>query len=153
MILSAPVSPLAKKPTERLSGTVRLQKAITRVRQAVTSGSKLNADELRSADTRAIDNLSKGKPVKQAIRWLIGVGICLAIIVTASVLYTRHWRLSNQRVATPASVDKSIAVLPFENISSNKDDAYFADGVQDEILNNLAKIAQLKVINRTSVMQ
>ena len=49
--------------------------------------------------------------------------------------------------------EKSIAVLPFDNISSNKDDAYFADGVQDEILNNLAKIAQLKVISRTSVMK
>src|ERR1700745_1504547 len=48
---------------------------------------------------------------------------------------------------------KSVAVLPFESISSSKDDGYFADGVQDEILNNLAKIAQLKVISRTSVMQ
>jgi serine/threonine-protein kinase len=49
--------------------------------------------------------------------------------------------------------EKSIAVLPFDNISSNKEDAYFADGVQDEILNNLAKIAELKVISRTSVMK
>jgi len=48
---------------------------------------------------------------------------------------------------------KSIAVLPFESLSDNKSDSYFADGVQDEILNNLAKIAQLKVISRTSVMQ
>jgi TolB-like protein len=50
------------------------------------------------------------------------------------------------------SNNSSTAVLPFENISANKDDAYFADGVQDEILNNLAKIVQLKVISRTSVM-
>jgi TolB-like protein len=49
--------------------------------------------------------------------------------------------------------EKSIAVLPFESLSDNKNDSYFADGVQDEILNNLAKIAQLKVICRTSVMQ
>jgi TolB-like protein/Flp pilus assembly protein TadD len=49
--------------------------------------------------------------------------------------------------------EKSIAVLPFESLSDNKNDNYFADGVQDEILNNLAKIAQLKVISRTSVMQ
>jgi adenylate cyclase len=49
--------------------------------------------------------------------------------------------------------EKSIAVLPFESLSENKSDTYFADGVQDEILNNLAKIAQLKVISRTSVMQ
>ena len=48
--------------------------------------------------------------------------------------------------------EKSIAVLPFESLSDNKSDAYFADGVHDEILNNLAKIAQLKVISRTSVM-
>jgi TolB-like protein len=59
----------------------------------------------------------------------------------------------NQRGVETIPTEKSIAVLPFENISANKDDAYFADGVQDEILNNLAKIAQLRVTSRTSVMQ
>src|SRR5439155_24990998 len=48
---------------------------------------------------------------------------------------------------------KSIAVLPFENLSEEKTNAYFADGMQDEILINLARIADLKVISRTSVMQ
>jgi serine/threonine protein kinase/Tfp pilus assembly protein PilF len=48
---------------------------------------------------------------------------------------------------------KSIAVLPFENLSADPENAFFADGVQDEILNDLAKIADLKVISRTSVMQ
>ena len=48
---------------------------------------------------------------------------------------------------------KSIAVLPFENLSSAKENAYFTDGVQDEILTHLASIADLKVISRTSVMQ
>jgi TolB-like protein/Tfp pilus assembly protein PilF len=48
---------------------------------------------------------------------------------------------------------KSIAVLPFENLSEEKSNAYFADGMQDEILINLARIADLKVISRTSVMQ
>src|SRR5438876_9164517 len=48
---------------------------------------------------------------------------------------------------------KSIAVLPFENRSRDPDNAYFTDGVQDEILPDLAKIAELKVISRTSVMQ
>ncbi|HZE12803.1 MAG TPA: FlgO family outer membrane protein, partial [Chthoniobacterales bacterium] len=55
--------------------------------------------------------------------------------------------------ARPSIPDKSIAVLPFENLSDEKANAYFADGVQDEILTNLAKIADLKVISRTSVMQ
>jgi TolB-like protein/class 3 adenylate cyclase/Tfp pilus assembly protein PilF len=53
----------------------------------------------------------------------------------------------------PAAVvipEKSIAVLPFENLSSDKENAYFADGIQDEILTRLAKIADLKVISRTS---
>jgi TolB-like protein len=52
-----------------------------------------------------------------------------------------------------AAPEKSIAVLPFENLSDEKQNAYFADGVQDEILTDLAKIADLKVISRTSVMQ
>ena len=51
------------------------------------------------------------------------------------------------------AVEKSIAVLPFENLSEEKANAYFTDGVQDEILTDLAKIADLKVISRTSVMQ
>jgi adenylate cyclase len=48
--------------------------------------------------------------------------------------------------------EKSIAVLPFESLSDNKTDTYFADGVQDEILSNLSKVSQLRVISRTSVM-
>jgi TolB-like protein/cytochrome c-type biogenesis protein CcmH/NrfG len=59
----------------------------------------------------------------------------------------------NQRLAEAVSTEKSIAVLPFENISANKDENYFADGVQDEILANVARISTLKVISRTSVMQ
>ena len=49
--------------------------------------------------------------------------------------------------------EKSIAVLPFENLSDEKQNAYFTDGVQDEILTDLARIADLKVISRTSVMR
>lgn len=53
----------------------------------------------------------------------------------------------------PAFLEKSIAVLPFENRSEDKENTFFADGVQDEILTDLARIADLKVISRTSVMQ
>src|SRR6476620_3445554 len=58
-----------------------------------------------------------------------------------------------QREAATAIPGKSIAVLPFENLSRDPDNAFFTDGVQDEILTDLAKIADLKVISRTSVMQ
>jgi len=54
--------------------------------------------------------------------------------------------------AVAHKVDKSIAVLPFENLSDEKENAFFADGIQDDILTNLSKIGDLKVISRTSVM-
>src|SRR5712691_10203860 len=54
--------------------------------------------------------------------------------------------------ASARKVDKSIAVLPFENLSDEKENAFFADGIQDDILTNLSKIGDLKVISRTSVM-
>src|SRR5437899_5879524 len=54
--------------------------------------------------------------------------------------------------AAARKVDKSIAVLPFQNLSDEKENAYFADGMQDDILTNLSKIGDLKVISRTSVM-
>src|SRR5438270_10901018 len=54
--------------------------------------------------------------------------------------------------AAARKIDKSIAVLPFENLSDEKENAYFADGIQDDILTNLSKIGDFKVISRTSVM-
>jgi eukaryotic-like serine/threonine-protein kinase len=58
-----------------------------------------------------------------------------------------------QRSGRTMPQERSVAVLPFESLSASKKDTYFADGVQDEILSNLAKVAQLKVISRTSVMK
>ena len=55
--------------------------------------------------------------------------------------------------ASARKLDKSIAVLPFENFSDDKENAYFADGIQDDVLTTLSKIGDLKVISRTSVMQ
>jgi TolB-like protein/Flp pilus assembly protein TadD len=82
------------------------------------------------------------------IRWIAGA------ILTCAGLATGFWWLNHMPPHSAGEIPaKSIAVLPFENIGANKDDAYFADGVQDEILNDLAKVAQLKVISRTSVMQ
>ena len=63
-----------------------------------------------------------------------------------------HLRATSVKVCAVRNA-KSIAVLPFENLSSDKENAYFTDGVQDEILTDLAKIADLKVIGRASVMQ
>ena len=57
------------------------------------------------------------------------------------------------RISSARKIDKSIAVLPFENLSDEKENAYFADGIQDDVLTNLSKISDLRVISRTSVMQ
>ena len=59
----------------------------------------------------------------------------------------------HRNLATSLPPDKSIAVLPLENLSVEKENAFFADGIQDELLSDLSKIADLKVISRTSVMQ
>jgi TolB-like protein/Flp pilus assembly protein TadD len=64
-----------------------------------------------------------------------------------------HAPIARALSALAAIPEKSIAVLPFENLSNEKENAYFADGVQDEILTGLSRVADLKVISRTSVMQ
>jgi TolB-like protein/Tfp pilus assembly protein PilF len=71
--------------------------------------------------------------------------LAVAVIVGGIAMFSRY----RARSALTAS-EKSIAVLPFENYSRDPDNAYFADGIQDEILTRLAKIADLKVISRTS---
>jgi serine/threonine protein kinase/Tfp pilus assembly protein PilF len=145
---------LAKDPNQRFQNPALLQQSLTKVREAIHSGERLTADQLRSVSVEVTRDTSKPKPTKEPIRWLLGAGLCLAIVLIAWFFFPDHpGLLFNQRAPEAAPTEKSIAVLPFENISPNKDDAYFADGVQDEILNNLAKIAQLKVISRTSVMQ
>src|SRR5437868_2712310 len=75
---------------------------------------------------------------------LVNVVLMLAIIAIAC----GTWLYQRLRPLTPE--ERSIAVLPFENLSSDKENAYFAEGIQDEILTRLAKIANLKVISRTS---
>jgi serine/threonine-protein kinase len=63
------------------------------------------------------------------------------------------WLYSRQAAGTSLVPEKSIAVLPFENFSTDKENAFFADGIQDDILTSLAKINDLKVISRSSVME
>jgi TolB-like protein/class 3 adenylate cyclase len=77
----------------------------------------------------------------------------IALLVLAAVVGAFIFVLRKPTRSTFTIAEKSIAVLPFENLSEEKANAFFADGVQDEILTNLARIADLKVISRTSVMQ
>ena len=76
-----------------------------------------------------------------------------AITSVASTTSTTAPSTPSPSSGTSSIPEKSIAVLPFENLSDDKQNAFFTDGVQDEILTDLAKVADLKVISRTSVMQ
>lgn len=91
---------------------------------------------------------------RQTGRKIVGLTIVAAVIAAALFVFERFQpRLTSLSVpATSANVipEKSIAVLPFDNLSDEKQNAYFAEGVQDEILTRLAKVADLKVISRTS---
>jgi TolB-like protein/class 3 adenylate cyclase/Flp pilus assembly protein TadD len=121
------------------------------------------------------EKLKRGKRSKQASavrpitspRWpkiaLVVTLVVSAVALVISSLILFH-RASPLRTTVPAPEaattsalaaipEKSIAVLPFENLSDEKENAYFADGVQDEILTGLSRVADLKVISRTSVMQ
>src|SRR5246127_1738582 len=83
------------------------------------------------------------------LRWAATAAalLALAAIVAGIAIFSRY------RVrSTLAAPEKSIAVLPFENLSEEKENAFFADGIQDDILTNLSRISDLKVISRTSVM-
>jgi TolB-like protein/Tfp pilus assembly protein PilF len=87
--------------------------------------------------------------------WIAVVVIAAALSVGLFFLgrYTAGHTAPAQNELAADVPEKSIAVLPFANLSRDPDNAYFAEGVQDEILTDLAKIADLKVISRTSVMQ
>ncbi len=78
-----------------------------------------------------------------------------ALAVSFSTFFHRASTMTTRNFSETAApiLEKSIAVLPFENLSDDKENAYFTEGVGDEILTDLAKIADLKVISRTSVMQ
>lgn len=89
---------------------------------------------------------------------LVVLGFPVALILSWAFDLTTHGikrteEIPSETKAAAKIPEKSIAVLPFENLSDDKENAYFADGVQDDILSNLAKVADLKVISRTSVRQ
>src|SRR5438477_1443828 len=88
----------------------------------------------------------RNKAAQKRRNWmLICAGVLLVLVLLAAALI-----LSRRTVPISAIPEKSIAVLPFQNLTEDKSNSYFADGIQDEILTRLSKIADLKVISRTS---
>src|SRR6058998_2914270 len=98
----------------------------------------LTAQGIKAAPTTG----AVGSHMRRNVITLVAAGV----VVSAAAGFFLLPRVSAHKV------DKSIAVLPFESLSDEKENAYFADGIQDDVLTNLSKIGDLKVISRTSVM-
>jgi serine/threonine-protein kinase len=118
---------------------------------ALEPGTRPNTHELATRLRR-----SSGRPTGMGrARNVLAVAIILILGLTAFFAFRslRMHSAAADSALNPGPPEKSIAVLPFENLSRDPDNAFFAGGVQDEILTDLALIADLKVIGRTSVMQ
>src|SRR6201993_1998376 len=90
------------------------------------------------------------KKRRAQMRWAATTAALLALgVIVAGIAMFSRYRIRS--ILAPP--EKSIAVLPFDNLRSDKENAYFADGIQDEILTRLSKIADIKVISRTSTQQ
>src|SRR5881409_3624275 len=103
------------------------------------------ARDLLSAVHRCYERFNPQARSRRKRFALAGAALALAIVAVA----LGAWLYQHTRPFTP--MERSIAVLPFGNLSSDKENAYFVEGIQDEILTRLSKIADLKVISRTSI--
>ncbi|PYJ87995.1 MAG: hypothetical protein DME71_14160, partial [Verrucomicrobia bacterium] len=103
--------------------------------------------QVKAAQVAPAIAASEAKPTRRSR------GLTAALIIVAALAGAGGFYIFSHRSGAKAIPEKSIAVLPFENLSEEKANAFFTDGVQDQILTDLSQIADLKVISRTSVMQ
>jgi TolB-like protein/Flp pilus assembly protein TadD len=105
------------------------------------------------------ESITSGWKRQRKITVLLAASVAVALVIAGLFIYVRPTRTVTNTLAGNASPlvsvipEKSVAVLPFKNLSADQENARFADGMQDEILTDLARISDLKVISRTSVMQ
>src|SRR5207253_9689762 len=109
------------------------------------------AFEMTPEGMKRTENVSPDEVIPQwSARKFAALIAMIAVIAAGLLCYQLIRKKTSASPATAAVPEKSIAVLPFENLSDDKSNAYFADGIQDEILTDLAKIGALKVISRSS---
>jgi TolB-like protein/Tfp pilus assembly protein PilF len=105
---------------------------------------------------QAIEEQAARRAAQTAVfrrKFFVWAGVSAALVAISIAGYAAYRLGVRHPTSLPGPPSKSIAVLPFENLSDEKQNIFFTDGVQDEILNNLARVADLRVISRTSVMQ
>jgi serine/threonine protein kinase/tetratricopeptide (TPR) repeat protein len=131
---------LEKEPAERYSSAKDLRNDLRELRKDVESGVNVAS---RAASARH----SGASPSRK--RWWIGVvTAAVAAAIAASMVVSRHDGASQNAAVTRS--DKTIAVLPFVNMSAEPDQEYFSDGISEELLNLLSKVPDLRVAARTS---
>src|SRR5437588_9176260 len=106
--------------------------------------------ELTPEGLKRTEDVDPARPPLKSHAWIY-VAIIGAVLSIGLFFVGRYTAVKSG--AADGSSAKSIAVLPFENLSADKQNSYFADGVQDQILTNLAKVSELKVISHTSSRQ
>jgi serine/threonine protein kinase/tetratricopeptide (TPR) repeat protein len=155
---------LEKDPARRFQEPAQLLLAIPTVLRAIDRGSHLSDRQLLQIVSsrnhgllhRVVTAVAASK-LRFILLVIAGLLIVTAAVFVGNIMLSSHLSPSQTSVPPLArslrAPERSIAVLPFESLSDSKSDIYFADGVQDEILSNLAKISQLTVISRTSVMK
>jgi TolB-like protein/predicted Zn-dependent protease len=130
---------------------------VDHVRQLLEKPRKGVAEAGRRAATGGIDAVP-GRPHSRAHLWTAATILAAGVVIAAVMLIGRKpppapLPPAEAHAAPVAPVnDKSIAVLPFENMSDSKDSGFFADGIHEDILTNLALIREFRVVSRTSVM-
>jgi len=109
------------------------------------------AFEITPEGIKRADEVSPDESMTRRRSWKLTAIIVLVAVVAAGLLIFQFTRKANVNTKVNVAVDsKSVAVLPFENLSSDKENAFFAQGIQDEIITTLSKIGGLRVISRTS---
>ncbi len=127
-----------------------LQKMVDRCLQKDPAARYQTAAEMLSALRALKQALADNAPARRA-RWL-ALAAAVVLLGGVAVYSSRHPAQANPAARVPAAMEKSIAVLPFENLGDDPANTFLADGLHDDVVTSLAKIKDLKVIARGSVM-
>jgi TolB-like protein/DNA-binding winged helix-turn-helix (wHTH) protein len=126
-----------------------------RIEPSSSGALETTPSDLQTFEERSIEQSRTVSVLPGNTAWVWAIGVLAVAIVSFALLFSVGHRAPKSSVGAGTAISgptpiKSVAVLPFDNLSDDKQNAYFAAGVQDEITSNLARIAELKVISRTS---
>jgi serine/threonine protein kinase/Tfp pilus assembly protein PilF len=134
---------LEKDPGQRPQDPAALQSAFRAVKKALESSRPASSETNRTRSLPRHLSLWQGK-------WMLTTIIGVVVLISASIIGLHFW---SSKSSPTFPIPKSIAVLPFDNLSDNKENEYFSDGLTSEVIYELSKLADLRVIARSSVLR